>query len=58
LAVTLSKDLKRLSPNTFLVTVGKAPKGAKGLNNLVSIKEASPEALNQLLDGIKSKIKQ
>jgi hypothetical protein len=40
-----------------LVTVGKAPKGAKGLTNLVSIKEASPEALNQLLDGIKGKVK-
>lgn len=56
LAVTLSKDLKRLSPNTFLVTAGKAPKATKGLANVVHIKEASKEALEQLLKDLKGKV--
>jgi len=55
LAVTLSKDLKRLSPNVYVVSVGKASKTIKGLPNSVSIKEASKEALEQLLQEIKSK---
>lgn len=56
LAITLSKDLKRLSPNTFLVTTGKPTKATKGLQNMINLKEASKEALDQLLSGVKGKV--
>lgn len=55
LALGLSKDLKNLSPNVFLVTVGKASKALKGVPNSISLKEANAEALEQLLEAVKSK---
>lgn len=55
LALSLSKDLRNLSPNVFLVTVGKASKALKNVPNSISLKEANPEALEQLLEAVKSK---
>lgn len=55
LALSLSKDLKNLSPNVFLVTVGKASKTLKSVPNSISLKEANAEALEQLLEAVKSK---
>jgi hypothetical protein len=55
LAVSLSKDLKRLSPNVFVVSGGKASKAIKNIPNSLSTKEVNPEALEQLLEAIKTK---
>ena len=59
LAVTLSNDLKRLSPNVFVVNASpnKPSKTIKNLPNLISIKgDPTREALDQLLEGIKARI--
>jgi len=55
LALSLSKDLKNLSPNVFLVTVGKVSKTLKNVPNSISLKEANAEALEQLLEAVKAK---
>lgn len=55
LAVTLSNDLKKLSRNVFVVSVGKTTKVIKSIPNSLSVDEASPEVLGELLQAIKEK---
>lgn len=55
LALTLSNDLRRLSPNVFLVCAGKTSKSLKSVQNSLSIDEVNKETIEQLLEAIKSK---
>jgi hypothetical protein len=55
LAVTLAKDLNRLSHNVFVVSGGKSSKTIKNIPNSLSTKEVSPEALELVLEAIKTK---
>lgn len=56
LAISLSNDLRRLSNNVFLVSVGKnIPKSLKSALNSLTIKEANKETVDELLQAIRSR---
>lgn len=57
LSVVLNKDLKRLTPNVFLVSAGKPSKFLKTAGNLVAAKDASSESVGNALSSIRSNLR-
>lgn len=55
-ALALLKDLNNLTAQSYLVVAGKGGKAVRNARNSVSLKEATTEALQQLLDSVKGKV--
>lgn len=56
LALTLSNDLRHVSKNVFLVSVGKeTPKEFKNVPNSITIEKANKESIEELFAAIKSR---
>lgn len=57
LALDLVKDLERLTSRVFLTVTGKASKGLKAVEGVLTLKEATPETVEQTLTTIKKSLK-
>lgn len=57
LAVSLLKDLKRLTNKVFLVTIGEPSKDLKNVDNIFTIKEANDKTISNTMKLIKNSLK-
>lgn len=57
LVVDLVPALKRLTPNVFVVTVGRAQRFVKSLPGAISVKDVNEEKVKEVLTTIKNSIK-
>lgn len=57
LALSLSKDLERLTNRVFLVNVGKASKELKAVEDAINVKTVNEDSVTATLDKIKNSIK-
>lgn len=57
LALSLVKDLERLSPRVFLVNVGKTSKELRAVEDSINLKEVNEEVVKTTFDKIKATIK-